>query len=112
MSKYFEAEIDGEKTKTLIMFLNEIAIAFKFPGYYGKNINAFAECINDLDWIPEKNYRLRIMNSKLFLSEETADTKKNILDLLTNVRKEWANVPNYPGEDKYRAKADFQIELR
>jgi hypothetical protein len=27
-----------------------------------------------------------------------------------NVRKDWANVPNYEGEEIYRLKADFVIE--
>lgn len=106
---YFVAVIDGIKVQTLKEFIWEIGKAFKFPSYYGENIAALSECINDLDWIPEKNYTLLIQNFSTFLNQETEENKEYILNFLNGVRAEWANVPNFDGEERYRHKADFKI---
>ena len=111
-NKYFIGIIDGKKVKTIKSFLIEIAKTFKFPSYYGVNMNAFYECINDLDWIEEKKYALVIDNSSEFLKDEDTKVKEDILDTLQQVRREWANVPNYEGEDQYRTKSDFIIVLK
>jgi RNAse (barnase) inhibitor barstar len=106
---YFIGVIDGAKVRTSESFIIEIGNAFKFPSYYGKNMDALAECINDLDWLEEKNYALIIENSSQFLIDETETNKKYILNFLEKVHKEWANVPNFEGEEEFRKKADFKI---
>lgn len=106
---YYVGEIDGTKCQTLKSFLTEIAIAFNFPSYYGNNINAFWDCIGDLSWIEEKQYALVIRNVHNFLKSEDEDIKSYIFDLLQKVAKDWANVPNFEGENKFREKADFKI---
>lgn len=108
-SEYFIAVIHGSRNHTLKSFVEKIGKAFKFPSYYGKNMDALDECINDLEWIQQPNYLLLIKGSKDFLSKETPETRDHIKSFLDRVSKEWANVPNYEGEDIYRKKADFRI---
>jgi RNAse (barnase) inhibitor barstar len=101
--------IDGKKCTNIKSFLFEIGKAFNFPDYYGVNMNAMLECLNDLSWIEEKDYALKIENFGFFLSEESIDDKKNILKILKNVANEWGEVPNYEGEEEFRKKANFFI---
>jgi RNAse (barnase) inhibitor barstar len=107
----FIGEIDGTKATNISKFLNEISIAFRFPDYFGHNYNALNECLNDLDWIDVPNYALFIKNYSLFLIDEDHQTKLDTLKLFQNACIEWANVPNFDGEDEFRKRADFKIYI-
>lgn len=107
--KIYVGEIDGTKATTIPGFLNETANAFKFPEYFGNNLDALDECLNDLSWIDYPNYILFIRNYNVFLRDENFQTKLDILVLLREVCNEWANVPNFEGENNFRNKADFKI---
>jgi RNAse (barnase) inhibitor barstar len=106
---YYIGQIDGKKCNTLKAFLVEIAIAFRFPDYYGNSVNAFWDCIGDLSWLEAKNYALVILNARDFLKDEDDSTRIDIVNLLQKVANDWANVPNFEGEDQWRQKADFKV---
>lgn len=108
-SQYYIAVIDGSRDRTVKSFLKNIGKVFKFPSYYGNNLNALNDCLNDLEWIDKPNYLLIIKNSKEFLSKESEEARSHIISFLDRVSKQWANVPNYDGEDQYRKKADFRV---
>lgn len=108
-NNFFTAEIDGNKCTTLKSFLTEIAVAFRFPDYYGNNVDAFWDCIGDLSWLEEKNYVLIVRNARTFLENEDHNTRTDILELLQEVADDWANVPNFKGEDQWRQRADFKV---
>jgi RNAse (barnase) inhibitor barstar len=109
VSQYYVAVIDGSHNRTLKSFLRNIGKTFKFPSYYGNNLNALKDCLNDLEWIDKPNYLLIIRDSKEFLNRESEQTRSHIISFLDRVSKQWANVPNYVGEDQYRKKADFRV---
>ena len=106
---YYVAILYGAECENLNTFIGNVAKLFHFPSYYGHNINAFLECINDLDWISEPNYALVVIDSELFMANDTKDNKLYVIDLLRKVSIEWANVPNYQGEEQFRHKADFKV---
>lgn len=108
-NKYFIAVLNGERSKNIKAFLHEIGELFNFPGYYGENMNAFYDCINDLSWIDQPNYALVIRNYSQFLANDPEGTSTEYLSILDKISKEWENVPNYNGEEKFREKADFKI---
>jgi RNAse (barnase) inhibitor barstar len=108
---YYIAVLDGTDCKTLKSFLKEIGKAFKFPSYYGQNLNALNDCLNDLEWLDKPNYLLIVKNHDSFLVNESQETRNHILAFLEGVAKQWANVPNYEGEEIYRHKADFRIKM-
>jgi RNAse (barnase) inhibitor barstar len=108
---FYTAEIDGRRCPTLTAFLREIAAAFRFPDYYGQNMNALWDCITDLDWLTENNYRLIINHANAFLNEDSGKQRADILSFLNEVTHNWANVPNYAGEEAFRTKAVFEIVL-
>ncbi|HWB93455.1 MAG TPA: barstar family protein [Puia sp.] len=109
--EYYVAVLDGSLCSTMKSFLIKIGKAFKFPSYYGRNLNALNDCLNDLEWLDKPNYILFIKNYNELLSKEPADVKSHVLALLDRVSKQWANVPNYDGEDIYRKRADFRIKF-
>ena len=41
--------LDGEKINSELDFFNEIAKIFEFPNYFGKNWDAFYDCLGDFD---------------------------------------------------------------
>ena len=102
--------IDGKECMDIESFLDSIGKAFKFPDYYGQNLNALWECLNDLDWLNENNYILRVVNySELLI--KNINIRESILESLKSVNREWRNVPNFDGEQEYRKKSDFFIVL-
>jgi RNAse (barnase) inhibitor barstar len=107
----YVGEIDGINCIDVDAFLSEIAKSFRFPDYFGHNYNALEECINDLDWIDLPNYILYIKNYMAFLANENIQTKLDTLTLFRNACIEWANVPNFEGEDDFRKKANFTIYI-
>jgi len=106
---YFVGIIEGAECRDLKSTIANIAVVFQFPSYYGENLDAFWECINDLEWITETNYAIIIQNSALLMGDDTLDNKLYLMNLLNDVTKEWERVPKYKGEDLYRQKADFKV---
>lgn len=50
--------LDGRLTHDKTSFLRAAAAALEFPGYFGRNWDAFEEMINDLAWTPAAGYVL------------------------------------------------------
>jgi len=74
--------------------LRSLAIALKFPDYFGNNWNALADCLRNLEWLNEKTV--------LILHEDLPNlTQKDIadyLDILLFCMKHWEeNEHNYGG---------------
>jgi len=109
--QYYIAVLDGSSCPTTKDFLKQIAIIFKFPSYFGQNLNALNDCLSDLEWLDKPNYLLIIDNSKEFLKNEPGGIRDHIFNFLERIAREWAAVPNYEGEDSFRKKADFRIKI-
>ncbi|BAL99355.1 MULTISPECIES: barstar family protein [Caldilinea] len=50
--------LDGRRARDKASFLRAIAETMAFPDYFGKNWDAFEECVNDLTWAPASGYVL------------------------------------------------------
>ncbi|WP_378187393.1 barstar family protein [Aquimarina sp. W85] len=104
----FITAIDGNQCKSVKDFVVEIGRAFSFPDYYGENLDALNDCINDLDWILKDNYILIINNFELFISDNKQD-RKDMIDFLDEISEQWRLGPQAEGQDKSRKKADFKV---
>ncbi|MFY7888409.1 MAG: barstar family protein [Spirosomataceae bacterium] len=82
------AVIDGATTLTLSDFYSSIALALKFPDYFGHNLDSFDEMINDLGWIQEKNIHLIFKNYDDFLTEENDELREILLTMLDDAAME------------------------
>ena len=78
-------KIDGKKLTDWNSFHSEFKTILNFPDYYGENMNAWIDCVDDLT---EKPTILQIENGK-FLKENAPDLFNAILECgaLVNYRK-------------------------
>ena len=44
-------------------FLSRIAEALEFPDWFGRNWDAFFDCLTDLSWLPSRGHVLVLLNS-------------------------------------------------
>jgi RNAse (barnase) inhibitor barstar len=68
---YFVATVNALKCITRNGVIKEFANCFDFPDYFGNNLDALDECMRDLDWLKEKNYKVIVRNMSVL-------KKKNI----------------------------------
>ena len=87
--KTLVANIDGEQVDTLEKFYQELIVQLKFPDSFGRNLDAFDEMINDLDWLEETTICLVFKNYDEFLSEENDESREIILTILDDAAEEW-----------------------
>jgi hypothetical protein len=101
----------GDDMSTSRLFFAQFAAALQFPLYFGKNMNALAECLADLgDWLPGDAYTLVISQATSVLHDESTDDFAAFFKLLSDVSKEWA-VGTLPGANWERRPTPFHVAL-
>ena len=76
----FVCYLSGAWCETEPDFLHMIAVAMRFPGYYGENWNACDECITDLEWLKFSRILIVIDDfEKVFKRENSKDKRKEHL---------------------------------
>jgi RNAse (barnase) inhibitor barstar len=81
--------IDGEQIDSLDKFYEQLIVQLKLDDDFGRNLDAFDEMINDLDWLDEKYIHLIFRNYDSFLSEENDESREIILTILDDAAAEW-----------------------
>jgi hypothetical protein len=84
----FIAEIDGAKAQTLRAFYPRIAKQLFFPDYFGKNLDALADCLSSLEVTGSNQVVLVIRNFETFLSKEKPERRQAALSVLTDAEQE------------------------
>ena len=67
---YFVATINALKCSTKNGLLKEFANSFDFPDYFGYNLDALDECMRDLAWLKEKNYKIIVRNMSVLKKKD------------------------------------------
>ena len=102
----FIGKIDGQKSASMKDFLEQIGVALQFPEYYGKNLDALDEMLNDLEWIKEEKVIISIANSGEWLSKEKSEDRIfSLIDMLDATAEDW----KWMDEDEEAAKKDLRI---
>lgn len=78
----YRAVLQGKKATTLEDFYIHIAQQLDFPDYFGHNLDALDEMLNDLNWLEQNAVIVEFKNFDEFLEEENLDTKAMILSLI------------------------------
>jgi hypothetical protein len=82
--------VRGKRMRNEAGVLDEFAAAWQFPWYYGRNWNAFSECISDLHWIAGTDLLCVVLDSDQLLVEAEADALSVFLRLMTRAKGELA----------------------
>lgn len=80
--------ISGNHIVDETSFHNELAAAFQFPWYYGRNLNAAIDCLQELGWCERKHrvVLMMVINAHLLIDVE-AGTLVNPLIYLMDIEK-------------------------
>lgn len=85
----FVAWIDGKRVTSKEEFLTVVAQALEFPGYYGRNWDAFDECIRDLEWLPARGYVL-VLDEYQWLAQRDPENWTIALAILKEAATTWS----------------------
>ena len=104
--------LDGSGVSDKDSFLRAAARALKFPSYFGKNWDAFEECLSDLEWLPAGGLILFITQSDRLL-EESPDDLRTFGDVLRSAAGEWKKShPRAPHSIVLHVQTDGEGEAR
>lgn len=88
--------LHGSRCHTKQEFFDEVSAVLRFPDYFGRNWDAFSECMNDLeDWLPATNYLLVITNAEQFLLSEPPKERAVCMDILARAAERWRSGANH-----------------
>lgn len=73
--------LDGFACKKLDRCYITLQEQLSIPGYFGKNLDALEEVLDDLDWIKEEKIKIIVSNTS-FLLEHDPEKKNAFLDIL------------------------------
>jgi len=79
--------LDGQYCKTVQQCYSSLQAQLSLPDYFGNNLDALEEVLNDLDWINEAIIKLIILNTKKLLAEDISK-KGAFLDILNSSENE------------------------
>lgn len=65
--------LDGSKIRDKKTFLDKIARAMEFPAYFGRNWDAFNDCLTDLGWAPAQGYVVLFQAPERLVKNSPAD---------------------------------------
>jgi RNAse (barnase) inhibitor barstar len=100
---YFVATVNALRCATENGLLKEFANNFDFPGYFGNNLNALDECMMDLAWLKEKNYKTIVRNMSVLKKKDSRQADQ--LEKFLNIWK------NYWDEEKISLKSDLENDF-
>lgn len=83
-------ELDGSRMRDVERLFSEYAAAFNFPDYFGRNWDAFHECLVTLEAKPSPSYLSIVHAASELLSEESSKIP-NYLRLMESIGKSWAH---------------------
>ena len=87
-------QIDGRNCTTKEALFAELSRQLSFPNYFGKNWDAFDDCISNLEWLPCQSHFIVIEHAESLLN--LGQDLSALLKILQSSAREWA--ATFPGE--------------
>ncbi len=81
--------LDGAQITNFAIFHKTIASLLHFPDYYGNNLDALDEVLNDMEFSPLKNIQIVFRNYDKLLSDEPHEKKIALLQVLNGAIAYW-----------------------
>lgn len=83
--------VRGRRARTLQGLFDEFAAALQFPTYFGENVDAFDECIADLECLPPgSGYVIVIVEPDELLADESDAVFEWFAHSLASAASQWA----------------------
>lgn len=103
--------VRGRKMRSWQGLFDEVAAALRFPQYFGENVDALADCITDLDWLPRQaGYVVVVDDPGEVLADAEPAALRRLVALLRNAAARWAE-PVEQGEWWDRPAVPFHVVL-
>ncbi len=103
--------LDGREMEDWRGVFKSFAEAFCFPDYFGNNLNAFIECLGDLEWLPAGGYVVVLDSAERLLVGLPPEDTKFFIDLLTTDVVEFWSDPMNHGEMRDHPSKPFRFLL-
>lgn len=84
--------LEGENIEKKEQFLNHAAMALHFPDYFGKNWDAFEECITDMSWAEADGYVIYFDHTDGFHKHHAAELD-TLVEIFQDAVDEWDETP-------------------
>lgn len=81
--------IDGRGCGTKAALLATFAGALAFPDHFGKNWDAFEDCLTDLDWLPATGYVIVVTHAHALLAGHEGEYA-TFVSILESAGRDWA----------------------
>ena len=82
--------IDGLFVDDKASFLHTAAAALRFPRYFGRNWDAFEECITDLEWAPAKKGYVILYDDVVHFARHAPQDWRTARAILHDAVTDWA----------------------
>lgn len=69
--------------------MREIADVLRFPEWFGENLDALADCLNDLSWLRSEGYLLILEHTGEWRAQEP-ENMEAVLEILNDTAERWA----------------------
>ncbi len=93
------AVIDGKAITTMADFYTHIGKQLHLPSYFGKNLDAFFDCLCDFSWLDVNHVQIVLRNYDDFLAKEQPIKRWDLLVVLNDAAQEWKAMK---GKDKVK----------
>lgn len=89
LGHYIVRLLDGKGMGGKEGVFTEFAAALSFPNYFGKNWDAFDECVKDLGWLPAAGYVLVVSEAAELLRDDLKEMPI-LISVLDGAGESWA----------------------
>jgi RNAse (barnase) inhibitor barstar len=93
------AIIEGKSAATMTDFYNQMSKQLHLPSYFGKNLDAFYDCLCDFSWLDSNHIQIILRDYDDFLSKEPPLKRWDLLVVLNDAVNEWKGMK---GKDKVK----------
>ncbi len=80
--------LEGKKIEGKDQFLNHASVAMKFPPHFGKNWDAFYDCITDMDWVRAEGYCVYFDHTDAFAAHHASELD-TVIELFEDAVELW-----------------------
>jgi RNAse (barnase) inhibitor barstar len=85
--------LDGGKTRSKREFLDHAAKVLGFPDYFGKNWDAFADCLTDMSWAERSGFLITYTDCHQ-LAEQSPDEFDTAIEIFKEAAEIWKKEGN------------------